>query len=38
MKADTGLNIPLVRAMIRGDACFNTPVQYPAGSSPLFCP
>jgi hypothetical protein len=38
MKADTGWNIPLVQAMIPGDACFNTPVQYPAGSSPLFCP
>jgi len=38
MNADTGWNIPLVQAMIPGDACFNTPTQYPAGSSPLFCP
>jgi hypothetical protein len=37
MQADTGWNIPLVQAMIPGDACFNTPTQFPADSPPLFC-
>ena len=37
MQTDKGWNIPLVQAKIPGDACFNTPTQYPAGSSPMFC-
>jgi hypothetical protein len=37
METDTGWNIPLVQAKIPGDACFNTPTQYPAGADPMFC-